>query len=176
MMDTTQNRQYNVSRKRAHTGYSESGGLGPGPAGGCPASPLESFLFRQVGSGDGRSGSVPLLGPVKGSEAAAWSAAWRAPISMRPLSSHAQRSSCWALQVHCGSGERRAATTRPSWPTSTGARRGDHPVADADQFDYNLHGQARRSGDHPPVDLLELGPCSSGGSRLLEPCDGQIGL
>ena len=33
-------------------------------------------------------------------------------------------------------GKRRAATTRPRWPSSSGARRGDHPVAYADQVDY----------------------------------------
>ena len=53
-----------------------------------------------------------------------------------PPSLRAVRKRLDGLQVHCGSGERRAATTRPSWPTSTGARRGDHPVADADQFVY----------------------------------------
>ena len=52
------------------------------------------------------------LTPVKVSEAATWSAAWRAPLSMRPPRSHAQRSSRWATKVHGGSGAAPAATTR----------------------------------------------------------------
>ena len=38
---------------------------------------MESFLFCQVASGDGRNPFVPVLGREKVSEAATWSAAWR---------------------------------------------------------------------------------------------------
>ena len=48
---------------------------------GYPASPLESFLFLQVGSGDGRNPFVPVLGRVKVSAAATGSAAWRRRLS-----------------------------------------------------------------------------------------------
>eukprot|EP00966_Prymnesium_polylepis_P293350 6775514-Prymnesium_polylepis.1 len=57
--------------------------------GGVPPSPLESFLFRQVGSGAARSPFVPVLGRVKVSEAATLTAAWRRPLSMPPPRSHA---------------------------------------------------------------------------------------
>ena len=42
----------------------------------------------------------------------------------------------WALQVHFVPGKRRAATTRPTWPSSTGARRGDVSDAEVDYLDY----------------------------------------
>ena len=69
------------------------------------ASPLESFLFRQVGSGDGRNPFVPVLGRVKVSEAATWSAAWRRRLSMPPSRSRPQRSSHWATRVQRDSQE-----------------------------------------------------------------------
>ena len=50
--------------------------------------------------------------------------------------SHAQRSSRWALQVHFVPGKRRAATTRPTWSSSNGARRGDVSDAEVDYLDY----------------------------------------
>ena len=50
--------------------------------------------------------------------------------------SQAQQSSRWAFQVHFVPGERRAATTRPTCPTSTGARRGDVFDAEVDYLDY----------------------------------------
>jgi hypothetical protein len=75
-----------------------------------------------------------VLDRVKVSEAGTSISAWRVALSMRKSRSHAQRSSRWALQVHCGSGERQAATTRPSWASFSGARRGD--VSDADEVVY----------------------------------------
>ena len=52
-----------------------------------------------------------------------------------PPSLRAVRKRLDGLQVHCGSGERRAATTRPSWPTSNGARRGDVSDPELDYLD-----------------------------------------
>ena len=71
--------------------------------------------------------------------------------------SHAQQSSRWALQVHFVPGKRRAATTRPTWPSSNGARRGDVSDAEVDYIDYlsNLDGRETilpsilSSGDQP---------------------------
>ena len=49
--------------------------------------------------------------------------------------SQAQQSSRWAFQVHFVPGKRRAGSTRPTWPSSTGARRGDVSDAEVDYLD-----------------------------------------
>ena len=51
--------------------------------------------------------------------------------------------------------ERRAAMTRPSWPTSTGARRGHVSDAEVNYLDYMGSPDGRDTGDHPPFDPLE---------------------
>ena len=69
--------------------------------------------------------------------------AWRQSLSMRPPRSRSHRSSRCQLAGIGDAGERRLATTRPRWSSSTWARQGDHPVADADYLDYlgNLDGR-----------------------------------
>ena len=80
-----------------------------------------------------------------------------------------------ALVAHSDDGTAPAATTRPRWPSSTGARRGYHPVADTNQIDY--------VGKHDGRDTILLSifssgdqPLCMGSSALLELRGGQMGL
>ena len=70
---------------------------------------------------------------------------------MRPPRSRADQSSHWDLARIGDAGERRAATTRPTWASSNGARRGDVSDAEVDYLDYlsNLDGRETILPSHP---------------------------
>ena len=102
---------------------------------------VSSVIFGKLPfspSGQQRCSFFPIPGVRLGDGAGSchFMGAWRQPLSMRPPRSRPRRSSGCQLAGIGDAGERRLATTRPRWSSSTGARRGDHPVADADQFDY----------------------------------------
>eukprot|EP00966_Prymnesium_polylepis_P262296 6058577-Prymnesium_polylepis.2 len=107
----------------------------PAPRGG-PAYPFWQASFRPNGHDDGWNRRSLAFAPVTVREAATSAGAWRRPLSMPPPRSRPHRSSPRQLAGIGDAGERRAATTRPRWSSSTGARRGDHPVAHPDYLGY----------------------------------------
>ena len=100
------------------------------------AYPFRSFPFRQVGSGDGRRLWGPPLSWDELRKDATLTVANGSRFRMRLSRSEGQIQRHKALVVPTVPGERRAATTRPRWASSTGARRGDVSDAEVDYLDY----------------------------------------